>query len=220
MAGQPAWARYGRLQGALMATGRTTAEITARWAAEGDALSPSARRGDSDGTEDERDRRAVHPEQYHEDRLDAETATGVPRAEVGRRFILAGNAIVTLAGATSRYTFKIQQGKPREGDAPDRSQPFFLSLLTGPDNTADYQYIGIVDQQSGKVRLTRASRLKADSGPVRAWDWTIGRMFAGQAYAPATVHHAGRCGRCGRLLTVPSSIESGFGPECAGKLGE
>jgi hypothetical protein len=28
-------------------------------------------------------------------------------------------------------------------------------------------------------------------------------------------HHEGKCGRCGRLLTVPSSIESGIGPECS-----
>jgi hypothetical protein len=26
--------------------------------------------------------------------------------------------------------------------------------------------------------------------------------------------HEGKCGRCNRKLTVPSSIESGFGPEC------
>ena len=30
--------------------------------------------------------------------------------------------------------------------------------------------------------------------------------------------HAGRCGRCGRRLTVPASIASGFGPECAGRI--
>jgi hypothetical protein len=33
------------------------------------------------------------------------------------------------------------------------------------------------------------------------------------------VWHEGRCGRCGRKLTVPESIESGFGPECASILG-
>ena len=26
--------------------------------------------------------------------------------------------------------------------------------------------------------------------------------------------HEGRCGRCGRKLTVPESIEAGYGPEC------
>ena len=29
------------------------------------------------------------------------------------------------------------------------------------------------------------------------------------------VWHEGRCGRCNRALTVPESIASGIGPECA-----
>jgi hypothetical protein len=33
------------------------------------------------------------------------------------------------------------------------------------------------------------------------------------------IWHEGRCGRCGRRLTVPESIESGYGPECIGKIG-
>lgn len=31
--------------------------------------------------------------------------------------------------------------------------------------------------------------------------------------------HEGRCGHCGRRLTVPASIFTGFGPDCAEKLG-
>jgi hypothetical protein len=32
------------------------------------------------------------------------------------------------------------------------------------------------------------------------------------------VWHEGKCGKCGRTLTVPSSIESGIGPECMKSL--
>jgi len=32
------------------------------------------------------------------------------------------------------------------------------------------------------------------------------------------LHHEGKCGRCGRKLTVPLSIETGIGPECASKM--
>lgn len=32
------------------------------------------------------------------------------------------------------------------------------------------------------------------------------------------IYHMGQCCRCGRALTVPSSIESGLGPYCAGKV--
>jgi hypothetical protein len=33
------------------------------------------------------------------------------------------------------------------------------------------------------------------------------------------IHHEGRCGKCGRLLTVPESVETGIGPECAKRMG-
>ena len=32
------------------------------------------------------------------------------------------------------------------------------------------------------------------------------------------VWHEGRCGRCGRKLTTPQSVETGFGPVCAQNL--
>ncbi len=210
MAGQPAWARFGQLQGVIMAGSGDNSPGPGRPAFP-QANEPYAERG----------ARAMAAAADHGPGVVAEVAQAVGSGapEVGRTFVLAGNAILTLQGSETRYTFRVQQGKPREGDQPDRSQPYFLQLLTGPDNTADYQYVGIVDQSSGRVRMTRASRMTDTSAPVMAWNWTIGRMFTGKSYAPATVHHAGRCGRCGRLLTVPGSIETGFGPECSAKLG-
>jgi hypothetical protein len=47
------------------------------------------------------------------------------------------------------------------------------------------------------------------------------RVMLGKQKLPEgyKVQHAGRCGRCARTLTVPSSIELGLGPECATKGG-
>jgi len=92
--------------------------------------------------------------------------------------------------------------------------------LTGPDNTADYTYVGMLDVQTGALQLTRKSAYTADSQPVRAFNWCMRYLWKDQPLPePARIFHMGRCGRCGRALTVPSSIESGLGPECAGKLG-
>jgi hypothetical protein len=44
--------------------------------------------------------------------------------------------------------------------------------------------------------------------------WLFGHLLERRPLPRCTVHHEGRCGRCGRTLTVPESIESGFGPEC------
>lgn len=51
-----------------------------------------------------------------------------------------------------------------------------------------------------------------------AWLW---RFLVDEKPLPEGVQfwHEGRCGRCGRRLTVPGSIEIGFGPDCASELG-
>lgn len=132
-----------------------------------------------------------------------------------RAFILAGKAIFTLVGKEARYTFKVQ----RKDASAEYPETWFVHLLTGPENTSDYTYLGMLDSQAGAVRLTRKSAYKDDSAPVLAIRWALARIWADKPLpAPAQILHAGRCGRCGRLLTVPSSIASGFGPECIGKI--
>lgn len=129
-----------------------------------------------------------------------------------RRFILGGNATFTLEGREQRYTYRVTRS--------DDGAVYFVALLTGPDNTADYTYLGLLDDASGAVRLTRKSRMTDDSVPVIALRWALRWIWSGKPLpAPAKIYHVGRCGRCGRALTVPSSIESGFGPECLGKIG-
>jgi hypothetical protein len=134
-----------------------------------------------------------------------------------KRFILAGRAIFTLQGKETRYTYRVNRSEPKEG-SPYTSPAYFVSLLTGPDNTADYTYLGMLDPASGTVRLTRKSQYNDTSKPVQAIQWAFGRIWNGRPLDPARMYHIGRCGRCGRALTVPASIEAGIGPECAGKL--
>jgi hypothetical protein len=144
------------------------------------------------------------------------TPVSAPLASA-KSFILAGKAIFTLVGASNRYTFKVQRK-----DASDRyPESWFVSLLTGPENSSDYTYLGMLDASSGSVRLTRQSAYNDQTTPVKAIRWAFGLIWANKALpAPGQILHAGRCGRCGRLLTVPESIASGFGPECAGRLQE
>lgn len=136
-----------------------------------------------------------------------------------RTFITAGKAIFTLQGLQARYTYRVSRKDPDPGSRY-QDPVYFVSLLTGPDNLNDYQYLGILDVQTGVVKLTKASKYRTDSAPVRAINWAVARIWRGVSIAPAQLYHIGKCGRCGRALTVPSSIEAGIGPECSGKLGE
>ena len=58
----------------------------------------------------------------------------------------------------------------------------------------------------------------AEAQSALAFNWVWRAISTDNVPEFVSVHHAGRCGRCGRKLTVPTSIESGFGPDCLGKV--
>lgn len=131
-------------------------------------------------------------------------------------FVFGGNATFTLLSEATqtRFTYKVTARK----ENTDGRVIHFVSLLRGPDNTQDYAYMGcIIDKKTFK--LTGKSRVSEGAKSVVAFSWLLDRLVSGKG-VPAGAHfyHAGRCARCGRKLTVPESIESGFGPECASRV--
>lgn len=130
---------------------------------------------------------------------------------VTTQFVTAGKAIFTVQNPEGqRYTYRVNRS--RDGRC------YFVALLTGPDNTSDYRYLGLLDVAQWSIRLTAKSGFLPDSLPVKVARWALSRIVAGNLPEGYKIVHAGRCGRCARLLTVPASVESGFGPECEGKL--
>lgn len=127
-----------------------------------------------------------------------------------RAYVTAGKATVTIRSTATqtRFTYKVEQSK---NNRPGQMPVFFVKLLNGADNTADYVYIGTIFAHGFKT--TRASRVSETAPSVRAFAW----MTRHWEDARIEVWHEGRCGRCGRALTVPESIESGIGPTCATK---
>lgn len=124
-------------------------------------------------------------------------------------FLFAGRALFTVTSKRTgtSFTYKLEQGRNRFADR------LFASVLTGPDNTSDYAYLGMLTD--GGLRATTASRVDASAPSFAA----LARLLQHPEHAGVEVRHAGCCGRCGRLLTRPESIDSGLGPECAGKVG-
>jgi len=135
---------------------------------------------------------------------------------LSREFVLAGRAVFTVSNPQGlRYTFKVTGKKGTEGRGP----VWFVSLLTGPDNESDYTYMGILDAEIGRITLTKASRYNYGSMPVKVAQWACTLIWKGAELPEGySIHHEGRCGRCGRALTVPESVDSGFGPECITKV--
>ncbi len=135
-----------------------------------------------------------------------------------KNFVLAGNATITVrSGSTgSRFTFKIRAPKKNTRNAPI----WFVSLLTGSDNESDFEYFGNI-RNTGAFDHGRRSRITTESMGAKAFTWFWNMIQAGRndVLERADVWHEGQCGRCGRKLTVPESVESGFGPECINHVG-
>lgn len=133
-------------------------------------------------------------------------------------YCLAGKATVTLVSLKTgtRFTYRISA-------APD-NLAYFVGLLSGPDNTADYQYLGrIAIRPAGSIfyagrKVPKPGDISPQAPSARAFDYAWRAVAQGSLPAMLQVWHEGRCGRCARKLTVPESVARGFGPECAGKL--
>lgn len=123
-------------------------------------------------------------------------------------FVKAGNSTFTVVSRATgvRFTLRVRQPKP---DAPH-----FVSVLTGPDNGAAYTFVGSLFSD-GSYRHGRRSRISESAPSAKACAWLFRNLADPLALTKVEVWHEGKCCRCGRALTVPHSIESGIGPECA-----
>lgn len=148
---------------------------------------------------------------------------GMKDAAAIRRYVLAGNSIFTVRSMKTgtRFTYKVSRRYDHKLHKRAEEGPFFVSYFVGGsnDNDKDYQYIGMITEERG-WHLTRASAGMLRSSPVLAFSWLWRQVISGDKnpeQADLEFFHSGRCGRCGRTLTVPESIESGMGPECASR---
>lgn len=141
------------------------------------------------------------------------------------RFALAGDATFTVTSKkTGRsFTYRVQNDAPPAGvqtfSAP---VPAFVAVLTGPDNSGDFQFIGSIfsDIAGRTFRPGRRSRIRPDAPSVLGFAFLWTHRRDANLSALVEIRHAGRCCRCGRTLTTPESIDAGIGPECIKKMGE
>jgi hypothetical protein len=132
--------------------------------------------------------------------------------EAVKTFALAGRATLTLQSERTgaRFTYRLRKGRNAR---PGQEPPIFVDVLTGADNESAYSWFGMI--AGDRFAHARKSDLPCDAPSAKAFSWAWERVCAGQLPDQLSIWHEGRCGRCNRKLTVPESIESGIGPECA-----
>jgi len=128
-----------------------------------------------------------------------------------KRFMLAGKATFTVSNPETgnHFTYRV-----RAKDIGEGRTLHFVQVLTGPDNESSYSYLGTIFEGT-TYKHGRKSRISESAPSARAFEWVFSRITTGEDLKGVCVQHAGRCGR---KLTVPESISTGFGPECASLL--
>ena len=118
------------------------------------------------------------------------------------KFIFAGNSTVTFLNSETenRFTYKVKKAKD--------SNLFFVSVLTGPDQ---YSYLGTVS--NGIYKHGKKSNFTGAQSE-KVFSYVLNKLKSESLPECIEIWHEGKCGKCGRQLTVPSSIETGIGPEC------
>lgn len=130
-------------------------------------------------------------------------------------FMFAGNATFTFLSVPTknRYTYKMQRGVKS-------SHIIFVSLLVGSNNEKDYQTFATISTKNGVPEFNTFpyKNMPLESPAKRAFKKVLFFLLTEQELDWLEIWHEGTCCRCGRKLTVPESIESGIGPECATKF--
>ena len=115
-------------------------------------------------------------------------------------FIFAGKAIFTLKSLKTgkHYTYKVSKG----------TKYFFVSVRYGDEWT------DIGSFRKTDMRAFPTWGTSTFSPSMKALSWFLNHIDSDQI----EFYHMGKCAACGRALTNPESIETGFGPICAEKI--
>jgi hypothetical protein len=119
-------------------------------------------------------------------------------------FIMAGKATFTIRNPKTdkSFTYRIR--------AAESKAVHFVSVLNGRDNEKDYSYIGFI--RNGEFVYGGAkSHIGNDAPSVKAFGWFMANR---NNLGPVECYRSNNCARCGRKLTVISSVINYLGPEC------
>ena len=122
-------------------------------------------------------------------------------------FFLAGRALFTLRSkeTDNRFTYKIRRNR-KERDL------FFIMIRVGHE----YRCIATYKELHG-LRIVQKNQTPEVEVGTRAIIYTMSKVLRNNPDPRVEVWHEGRCGKCGRVLTVPESLSDGLGPECSGR---
>lgn len=131
--------------------------------------------------------------------------TRMKNPETVYKYLKAGNATVTLTDTRDGcwFTYRILKNRTK-------GKGWSIYLMVQPEK---FVYIGAI--KAGMFQHNGGSRVVEESRSFGLFDSLIlGLTKKWSIPHHLEVRHAGQCGRCGKTLTTPKSIETGLGPVC------
>ena len=122
----------------------------------------------------------------------------------------------TVAGPQGHRTLRVRTQATDSSFQPGKQ---LVGLLTGSDNEGDYTNFGSVELDEegltfikvwGRHQGTQTEKIGNSLLSLLTQD-VLGRKLSRAGYSVVV---AARCYRCHRVLTVPTSVHQGYGPEC------
>lgn len=134
--------------------------------------------------------------------------------KAANRYMFGGNAVVTVQSVVTNkhYTYRIWTKKDDTSFGDNRTPLYFVGVRAGER----YRYIGYI--KDDELRAGNKGTPGADS--FKAFQWLLRQVTTRHRldiHPQMILRHEGTCGRCGRQLTHPESLNSGIGPVCATK---
>lgn len=124
------------------------------------------------------------------------------------KFLFAGHATVCMEFESNKYYFRII----KEGD--DYKLHEIITSDIADCLSSKYVYEGNIDL----IGVTKGLHKKLWKRHLRVFDLAIRCIFKGRSRFLSrfgvSIHHAGYCGKCNRLLKTPEAIKHGIGNEC------
>ncbi len=126
------------------------------------------------------------------------------------------NGIYTIhSGQTGEHrTFRVSTQNDKAEFAPGKR---IVGLLTGPDNESDYTGFGFIDDNGIHVWRSKQGEGLWEQYAEMLWSLALDAAFSEWAAKDYRLMMEGRCIRCNRVLTEPTSITTGIGPICASR---
>lgn len=123
------------------------------------------------------------------------------------KFILAGKsmfaAINTKTG--NQFTFRVNKSK---------DEKFYF--VSGGSDKESLSYLGTINEYGYKHG--KKSNIDKSAQVNKVFEYVFNKLLSNSLPEVIELFHYGRCGRCGRTLSVEENIDMGIGPECIKKL--